>query len=542
MNKFLLSMAAAALAFSASATDVVFDFTNPTSFGVTPAAPSEAVVVDAFSLNGINVTIEQGPELGQGQELRFFTSASGVVDLRCSAKGGAKGHKMTVTSTNGQNINQIVFECPGSKVASFTAAPGTYNSDLKTWGGDAVSVTFTTTGAVNLSKMTVTTGEGGITPPPTEKNTIFSETFASGLGDFTTENVTLPAELTYIWSFASGYGAKASAYVSGAAYASEGWLISPVIDLAGATDIEYSFDHATNFFASIDAAKAETGAYIREEGGNWVKLDAAYPETLSWTFVTSGLINLDAYAGKKVQLGFKYTSTAEKAGTWEVKNVLIKANGGTTPPTPPTPDLEDYTLATSITSGATYVFVANGQLGTAIAESANYGRFSLVDATIQGTTVKAAAVNAVTITAEGEGYTLVDSYGRYLGVDDSHFTSFQCYTEKNEFTTWNVAFDGANAIFSVVRGEETITVAVSKGKDGTFYNNIAPAKTNGLVAGTDYLLPSIYMKSASAVTDITVDANAPVEYYNFQGIRVANPENGVYIRRQGNKVSKVYVR
>lgn len=39
-----------------------------------------------------------------------------------------------------------------------------------------------------------------------------------------------------------------------------------------------------------------------------------------------------------------------------------------------------------------------------------------------------------------------------------------------------------------------------------------------------------------------VDADAPVEYFNLQGVRIANPENGVYIRRQGSKVSKVFVR
>lgn len=31
------------------------------------------------------------------------------------------------------------------------------------------------------------------------------------------------------------------------------------------------------------------------------------------------------------------------------------------------------------------------------------------------------------------------------------------------------------------------------------------------------------------------DPNAPVEYYNLQGIRVASPESGIYIRRQGGK-------
>ena len=37
------------------------------------------------------------------------------------------------------------------------------------------------------------------------------------------------------------------------------------------------------------------------------------------------------------------------------------------------------------------------------------------------------------------------------------------------------------------------------------------------------------------------DTNAPAEYYNLQGIRVANPSNGIFIRRQGSKVTKIAV-
>lgn len=46
----------------------------------------------------------------------------------------------------------------------------------------------------------------------------------------------------------------------------------------------------------------------------------------------------------------------------------------------------------------------------------------------------------------------------------------------------------------------------------------------------------------SAVVEISAADNAEVEYYNMQGVRVANPENGIYVRRQGNKVSKVIVK
>ena len=47
----------------------------------------------------------------------------------------------------------------------------------------------------------------------------------------------------------------------------------------------------------------------------------------------------------------------------------------------------------------------------------------------------------------------------------------------------------------------------------------------------------------TGVDDIlTDDANAPVEYYNLQGVRVANPESGLYIRVQGKKATKVLVK
>ena len=49
-----------------------------------------------------------------------------------------------------------------------------------------------------------------------------------------------------------------------------------------------------------------------------------------------------------------------------------------------------------------------------------------------------------------------------------------------------------------------------------------------------------YTSDGSGVADVEIaDQNAPVEYYNLQGIRVANPENGLFIRRQGSKTEKV---
>ncbi len=52
-----------------------------------------------------------------------------------------------------------------------------------------------------------------------------------------------------------------------------------------------------------------------------------------------------------------------------------------------------------------------------------------------------------------------------------------------------------------------------------------------------------YEQTSTGVGSIAVDdENAPVEYYNMQGIRVENPAAGLYIRRQGNTASKVFIR
>ena len=44
------------------------------------------------------------------------------------------------------------------------------------------------------------------------------------------------------------------------------------------------------------------------------------------------------------------------------------------------------------------------------------------------------------------------------------------------------------------------------------------------------------------VSEIIADQNAATEYFNLQGVRVANPENGLFIKRVGNTVTKVLVK
>lgn len=70
-------------------------------------------------------------------------------------------------------------------------------------------------------------------------------------------------------------------------------------------------------------------------------------------------------------------------------------------------------------------------------------------------------------------------------------------------------------------------------------NDIQITNTNGCHI---YFITVTGDSSSSAISNVAVDENAPVEYYNLQGVRVENPANGLYIKRQGSSVSKVIIR
>lgn len=181
------------------------------------------------------------------------------------------------------------------------------------------------------------TGEE-IENPDDEAATIFSEPFDSSLGAFTIDNVK-PAEGlgSEVWTYDSKYVcAKATSYTGGEGGSNipaESWLVSPVIDLKEASAATLTFDHAANYFNDV---KTDVTVWITDAAAeNWTQLDVpTYPT--SFTFVSSGDIDLNAYKGKEVKIAFKYVCTT-KAGTYEVKNFLVQERqAGEAPEVPDT--------------------------------------------------------------------------------------------------------------------------------------------------------------------------------------------------------------
>ena len=158
----------------------------------------------------------------------------------------------------------------------------------------------------------------------------YEETFADSIGNFTINNVDIDG-LSYVWKHDAQYKQmKASAFVSNVKHATETWLVSPKIDLSTATMPGLQFSH-THKFAGTPAE--ELTLWVKEWGAaEWTQVTIpTYGTNNDWTFVTAA-VDLSAWAGKKVQIGFKYTSTTSAAATWEIKNVVVYDAGGAAAP------------------------------------------------------------------------------------------------------------------------------------------------------------------------------------------------------------------
>ena len=156
----------------------------------------------------------------------------------------------------------------------------------------------------------------------TDSQTAALEGLFDSQGDFVVEDKQLPEELNYIWTWSGSYGMKASAYLNNTNYASESWLISPAIDLSQLTSATLTFQQAGNFFSDM---QTDCSVLVSTDRQDWTPLTVeGWPEGNSWTFYDS-TADLSAYAGQsQVYIAFRYTSSDMKAGTWEVRNVVVE--------------------------------------------------------------------------------------------------------------------------------------------------------------------------------------------------------------------------
>lgn len=99
--------------------------------------------------------------------------------------------------------------------------------------------------------------------------------------------------------------------------------------------------------------------------------------------------------------------------------------------------------------------------------------------------------------------------------------------ENNEFALTGDAETGSRSV--------TTTTTFQSGDDAAI-NFYIPVANGAVQTAATYKVGQ-----TSGILDIET-SDAPVEYYNLQGVKVSNPGTGIYICRQGNKVTKVLVK
>ena len=139
-------------------------------------------------------------------------------------------------------------------------------------------------------------------------------------------------------------------------------------------------------------------------------------------------------------------------------------------------------------------------------------------------------VKVVTNKATLKGYALA-------GTDDIISQGFEYWESSVQPGTANSLNASVNSKKVEVSGI-SMTAIVSDLKYGTTYCYRAFATT---ASGTIYgeTVEFTTEKDLSGIENVIVEDDETVEYYNLQGVKIVNPSSGLYIKRQGNKVTKV---
>lgn len=110
------------------------------------------------------------------------------------------------------------------------------------------------------------------------------------------------------------------------------------------------------------------------------------------------------------------------------------------------------------------------------------------------------------------------------------------YDENGEVVaTW------ANYDYSSTMGYGSITAQPQE--DGTALIHIYNSTSKNTSWNDQKCVAAAVLKftpeDSAGINDVNIDSNdSPAVYYNLQGVEVANPENGIFVVRRGNKVTK----
>lgn len=246
----------------------------------------------------------------------------------------------------------------------------------------------------------------------------------------------------------------------------------------------------------------------------WTPLEIEnWPSGTNWTYVNTGNIDLSSYVGKKIRLGFHYTSTTESAPTYEFKNLKVAE---ALPEQYIAPELfaaqEDgsYAKVTSFASEGKYIILANASdgyhsWGKIANSSKSYGYFASDPITVTDGVVAASDAEAIAITiaatsVDGQ-YTIANADGKYVymtGTYNSYNIDATLPEDLSDGTyLWTLTFDDSNLVLTNVYSSKVAWYDSSYKSYGSYQLNLTSYLDETLLSTTfpdgfytnDILLP-----------------------------------------------------
>lgn len=477
MKKFLLSILCLfSLVGFATAEEAVFNFTAPVE--LTPSITDDmfnttdtegaydfAISETTFTSNGVTLNTTNGSTAS-----RIWKAASGKYDLRLY-----KTATMTITAPAGGTITSIAFT--GGTVNSFSADNGTVNG--KNWTGSASKVVFTWSGSAKTQKInditvTYTADAAAAVATPT-----FSVEAGTQYNPFSVEIAAEEGATVYYTLDGTEPTEESTEYTEAIAINKFGTTVT----VKAAAVVEGEWSNVASATYSLKVAAPEFSI----KGGVYEKLTGA--NALQFTTETEGAtIYYNNRGGNPIEAGSKSYGSLSVLSTAEVKAVAIVEVDGEKIYSDVTSEkyyispVKPFKKATTFSAGE-YLIYSQGYLAQTLSETKSYDYLPQFAVEANGNFIETNAFYAFTFTEVEGGYTIQDTFGRYVYMTGT-YNSFNLAKEMpTEGAVWTVAIDEAT-------GETTIT-NVAKNKYIQYssqyksYGSYATAQNNGH-------MPSLY--------------------------------------------------
>ena len=484
MKKFLLSFATLmAMSFGTSAqTTETFDCSTLGSSNIQPMTD--------VTIGKVTLSFDKA---GGSNQPGYFSNGN---DIRLYAN-----NEMTVTAAEGYKVDKLVFTISnnsqlGAVAASLgTVAPQAVGDKELTWTGEASGFTFTVSAKAEYSNDTNKAGQFRFSS--------VAVTYSEGEGETDPDEPDAPV---VVYTVAEALSVIASGDIPSGDVQVKG-IISDI------QEVNTSYGNAT--YTIKDALTDEEGLLIYR--GYWLNGDK---------FTTANQI---AVGGEVVVEGklVDYNGTSEMTSGGKVVSYTAPEGGNPDPETPEQPTGENVTFNFTQPSTLDVAYSDEGESGNEVV--------------LTGLEFTSGVITLSFDAAEGAS----NQPRLYYGSGNAAGWTMRFYKD-NTFTV--AADEGYNVTSIVFEGSNITGLTVSSGTlSGTTWtagDAVGSVSFSKEATGNNPTVKTmtVYYADAAGVEDVAVDTNAPVEYFNLQGVRVVNPENGLFIRRQGNTVSKVVIR